>query len=871
MFLRTFKILLLTGLLLISLASLAQISDITPIDDLQQPVDTITTALDTLPTKQYKVSLDKIDCIVKRRSDSSYYEQATNVVEMYGNAVIEYCDMTLEAEQINYNTKTQIAEAFGVKDSTGFVTKYAIFNDGTQELQYESLKFNFKTQKGIVQQLVTKQGEGVVRGKKVKKKDEDEYFVKDLIYSTCNLDHPHYYFTFGKAVYKNDKFAAGKHLNLYIKDIPTPLYFPFAIFPMEQGKRAGFTRFGPGYDQTRGFSLSGLGWYQPINDNMDVEATADYYTSGSYNINTRLNYIKRYKHRMNLDFRYSKFKNINFNEAIGGQYENSFEFRYTFNQDPKVWPTANLNANIQLGQRNFRQFNVVDPQERLNNNYSSSISFNKSFRTLPVSFSSNIRYNQNTQSNVVSLSLPEINLSTSTLTPFRGISKPGKQNPLETLSVRYTSNYKNRINSIDSIFFNNPLNEISNVDFGATHSIPVSLNMKFLKYFNFSPSVNYNESWTNETFRQRWNSETNRIERDTIREFRTARWYTPSAGINTTVYGGKTFKPDSKIQAIRHVMRPSVSFSYTPDFKQVETSKGRYFNQVQYNADGDMRYYSIFDGAIVGGPPQQEGGSINFNLGNNLEMKVKSKKDTTNGGIKKVKIFESLNFNTSYNLGADSLKVAPISFSGNTTLLDKFRINLSGNFNPYEIDPVTGRRINTLTLSNGKLPILNRASMNISGNLKSKASNEHLETEAQLINNPLYPGEQLFADNYHRSYVNFNIPWDLGFNYSLNYGKQYLPNNQSNTTLSNKVLFNFNFNLTDNWKVQGKSGYDFDTKSINYTNFRIHRDLHCWQMSFNWSPVGVYKQYYFTISPKSSMLRDLKIDKKRTVFDNFRD
>ena len=872
---RTYNVLVLTLLLLICSNSYSQFgNELQKADDVTDDSETEvsdTTKINPELSKKYRISVDRLDCVVNRTSDSSRYVRETSVYEMYGNARIEYCDKILEANQINYNTKTGIAEAFGVKDTLGNIQEYAIFNDGGQELQYAQLAFNFKTQKGRVNQLVTQQGEGIVRGEKVKKINDEESFVHNLRYTTCNLDHPHYYFTFNKAMYKNDKFAAGKNLNLYIKDIPTPLYFPSAIFPMERGKHAGLTRAAPSYDQQRGFSLSNVGWYQPINDNMDAQATADFYTSGSWNLNANYAYIKRYKHRMNFGFRYSYVKGDGISDVLGRDIQNSFQLNYTFNQDPKVWPNANLNANISLGQSNYKQLNVTDPTERLRNTYTSSVSFNKQFRNLPVSLSSNLRYNQNTQSNAVSLSLPEVNLSTSTLYPFRGLSKPGKSNPFETLTLSYRSNYRNKVNSVDSVFFDNPIAEIGNLNFGASHSVPVSANFKLLKYFNISPSFNYNEVWANETYRQNWDPDLERIVRDTVREFRTARWYTPSVGLNTTVYGMKQFKPESKIQAIRHVIRPSLSFNYNPDFRDVETSNGRYFEEVQFNEQGDTRLYSVFDGTLFGGPPSQPGGSIGLNVGNNLEMKVKSKKDTVDGGIKKIKIFESLSFNTNYSLAADSLNLSNIRFSGNTTLFDKFRINLNGSFNPYEIDGETGRVINRFRWREGGLPELTNASFRLSGSLNSKRSTDEAVAEAQLVQNPLYPGEQLFVDNYLNRYVDFTIPWDLSFNYTMNYRKSYLPEFEETTSFSNAVSGNFDFLLTDNWKVSGKTGYDFESGQVNYTNLSINRDLHCWQMSFNWSPIGSFKQYMFTISPKSSMLSDFKLEKRRTVYQNFAD
>lgn len=876
--LRRHIIFVLTALLLIGTNSYAQVQQLEQPSKrkvLRQSVDnegSDSLKVDSVNSNalNYKISLDQIDCEIKRRSDSSKYIRATNILELYGNARIEYCDMILEADQINFNTETKIAEAKGLKDSLGHYTSYAKFTQGDQKMEYHQLSFNFETQKGKIRQLVTQQGEGIVRGEEVKKINENEAFIRGTMYTTCNLDHPHFHFTFQKTKIKTNKFVAGKNLNLYIKDIPTPIYFPFAIFPLERGKRAGFTRIAPSYDQQRGFNFSNVGWYQPINDNMDALVRSNFYTSGSWDVNTSFNYIKRYKHRMAFNFNYSKVRGIGISNALGVNLTNSFQLNYQFNQDPKVWPNSGLNANINIGQQNFKQLNVYDPNQRLNNNYNSSISFNKSFKSIPVSLSSNVRYNQNTQSNLVSLSLPSLNLSTTTLYPFRGLDKPGKKNPLSTLTMSYRSSFRNQVSTVDSLFFANPVKEIGNAQYGVQHAIPISANFKLLKYINFSPSVRYNEIWTPNTIRKTWDTDAKKVVKDTVDGFRTARWYSPSIGVNTTVYGMKQFSKGG-LRAIRHVMRPSLSLSYSPDFTKVNTSKGRYFEEVRINDNGDTQQYSVFENSLMGGPSSYSGGSVNFSLGNNIEIKVKPK-DAEEGDeedLKKIKLFESLNFSTSYDLAADSLNLRPISMNGNTTLFNNFRVNISGNFNPYQVND-DGRRINQFLVKQGKLADLTNASFRLSGSLNAKANQQAAKQEAQLIENPLYLGEQLFVDNYYGKYVDFTIPWNVSFNYNLGYSKSYGLNQVVNKRTTNAITGNIDFKLTDNWKINGSTGYDFEQGKLNYTNIQINRDLHCWQMSFNWSPVGDFKRYMFTISPKSSLLKDLKVEKKRTVYQNFK-
>ncbi len=836
----------------------------------EQPLDNnpkAIQAVDTLPETnlQYKISKNSIDCIVNRRSDSSRYNAKTKIVELYGNAVIEYCEMRLEADEIHYNTQTGDAEAFSVKDSLGNITKYALFTDGQQEMQYEYLRYNFKSQKGNVKTLVTKQGDGVVWGKKVKQIEPGQYYVKGTRYSTCNLEHPHYYFTFDKAKIKNKKFAAGKNLNLYIKDIPTPLYFPFAIFPLERGKRAGFTRPRVGYDRERGFALQNVGWYQPINDNMDASLAADFYTSGSWNFNTRYRFQQKYKYRVNLDFGYSTVKGFDVSDALGLNLQNSYQVNLSFNQDPKVWKNSNLNATISLGQRNFKQINVTNPTDRLNNQYNSSISFNTKFPNSPFSLASNLRYNQNTQSKKVNLSLPELNFSMSTIYPLRGLNKTGKQGLFDNLNMNFRSNFRNSLESADSLFFDNPIQSIGdNSIYGARHSLPIAASFKVAKYFTFTPNISYTESWTSRNYNYSWDG--TQVVRDTTNTFRRAGWYSTGVGFNTRIYGMRQFNK-GKLYAIRHVMTPTFSFNYNPDFTNLKSNGDAIFYNVQVDTLGNTRQYSLFEGAPFGGPPSSSGGSVGFNLGNNLEMKIRSDKDST--GFEKIKIFESLNLSTSYNLKADSLNLSPFIISGNTKLLKRINVNINGQFNPYAVDPKTGRTINTFSVKNGPLVDFVSGGFRISGSLNSKSSDEEQVKQINLINNPLYPGEQLFADNYFGNYIDLSVPWNVRLGYNLRYSKSYQPNDKRNYNVTNAVTANGNFNLTDEWRINYSTGYDFRKKELNYTNIGIQRDLHCWQMGFSWSPIGNFRQYNFVIQPKSSLLRGFKVEKKRTIYDNF--
>lgn len=864
---RVSHIILCTIFLFISTLSYAQ--DIT-LNRSSGDEEEVQDSIPETPPSKYRLSLDQIDCKVERASDSSRYITKTKIVEMYGNASITYCGNVLMADKIFYNTETGDAEAFGVKDSLGHILEYATFTEGGQEVQYEQLKYNFKSQRGKISQLVTKQGEGVVRGNQVKQTAPGEFFIKGTRYTTCNLQDPHYYFTFDKAKVKNDKFAAGKNLNLYIKDIPTPVYFPFAIFPLEQGKRAGFTRPAPAFDQQRGFNLSNVGWYQPISDSQDAIATVNAYTSGSWDLNVGYRYRKKYKYNATFNLSTSTLRGIDesVQDVLGDRLSNSFQANLNFNQDPKVWKNANLNASLNFGESNFKQINVNNPTERLTSTYRSSVSFNQTFPNSPFQISTAANYNQNTQTNAVTLSLPEGSISMSTIFPFRGLSKPGKPFFLENLNFSYRSNFRNQINTVDSIFFANPIGEISGANYGAQHTIPISASFKVLKHFTLSPGINYNEVWSGQNTVATYNQALQVLETDTTNIFRTARFYSTSVGLNTRIFGGKEFKNGT---AIRHVITPTLSFGFNPDFTDLRSRGEDVIYQEQIDAAGTLRDFTLFDGSLFRPNLSESGGNIGLNINNNLELKVRNKNDST--GFKKIKIFESFDISTSYVLQADSLNLRPITVSGNTRLFDKVSINVAGLFQPYAINPNTGFRFDRFELSeNGRLADFVSGNFRMSGSLKSKQGDGDQIQEVSLIQNPLYPGQQLFADNYSNSYIDFSIPWDLRLNYNLGFNKTFRVLDgelEEDVRVTNAVSGSVNLGITDEWRVDLNSGFDFVENELNFTRINILRDLHCWQMGFNWSPVGDFRNYLFSISPKSSLLSDLKVEKRRTQFDDF--
>lgn len=775
--------------------------------------------------------------------DSIVFEVDDQRVFLYKNAQVNYEDVELKADFIRVNWSDKTVLASGMPDSTGKIAGRPVFKQGTDEFKSDTMRYNFDTKKGIVTNISTQQGEGYIHGQTVKKLDEYTY-IRHGYYTTCNLDSPHYYIAANKLkVIPNNKIITGPAW-LVIADIPTIAAIPFGLFPNTKGRSSGIVIPAYGESGQLGFFLKNGGYYFGLSDKIDLELNGDIYSLGSYAARMHSNYKNRYHYSGAFAFSYEVIKQSEPDLADYSQLK-TFFIRWNHSQDPKANPSSIFNANVNAGSTNFYQTGTTAGSNYLANSFSSSISWSKSFPGKPFNLSSGITHSQNSATHEVSLTAPSVVFNVSTLYPFAKKNPEGTPKWYEKINVSYTTNLQNQLTEKDSLFFREQsLDKMRN---GMQHSIPVSTSLKVFKFFNLTPSFSYNERWYLQTIRKNYINDTLYI--DTVKNFRAARDFATSLSIQTRIYGMAQFK-NAKIAAIRHVITPSVSFSYRPDFGEKKFGYAKYYTDVS----GRETQYSIFEQGIFGGPAFGKYGFAGFSLDNNLEIKVKQVTDTAIN-LKKIKLLESLSFSTGYNLAADSLNWSQISMAARTTLFDRMNISANARFDPYVIDS-NYRNINVLEINrNNRLARFTNASISTGFNLnvskKTNTTAKATDTELNQINNN--PDD----------YIDFTIPFNLRVDYSLNYNVT----NPQNKIFTQALGFSGDVSLTQNWKVTFNSGYDFKLKDFSYTSIGIYRDLHCWEMHINWIPFGPNQQYNFQINVKSAVLQDLKLVKKRNQYD----
>ncbi|RNC88664.1 MAG: LPS-assembly protein LptD [Allomuricauda sp.] len=863
------------------------------------PLDPISTK-DSLETDSVanKPSL-LLDKIKYKAKDYVRINQKEQKIYLYNEAEIYYQDTELKAGVIVLDYVKNEVYAGRIKNpSDSTYSQLPQFKQGNQEVIPDSIRFNFDTQKALIWNSRTEQQAGLgsagsatgigggsdamkVLAQLTKKENDSVYFLKDgkLTTSKDTLD-PDYYIRVRKA-----KFVPGKKIiagfsNMYLVDVPTPIALPFAYFPLSTGRAPGLLFPSFGNDPQRGYFLQNLGYYLPINDYVDFSVLGDFYTNGSYGFRTQSIYTKRYRFRGNVNFR---FENLITSQKGFDDFSRStiYNLQITHTQDPKANPNSRFSASVNLGSSNYyrNSANQVNLANTQNNNLSSSISYSKTFPAYPsVNLNISATHNQNTNTEAINLTLPTLQASMERVFPFA--KRDGiKKGIIQNLNLQYNLRAENRITTTDSLFFTSRMFENARV--GARHTIPLTTNFKVAKYFSVSVGGNYEDVWAFETFQRGLDPndpESNReVVLDTISGFDRYNNYGLNASIGTTLYGTFNFGEDKKIQAIRHVMRPSIGWGFTPSFEQ--------FYESYIDNNGEEVLYSRFEGTLNGAPSLNKSNSLSFSLQNTIEAKVRDK-DSTVLEPKKISILNNLNFSTAYNFEADSLKLSPIGFNGGTNILNnKMSINFSGSLDPYAIDN-NGRRINTFNISNGGgLFRLTRASINIGYSFDSNTFKKKDKDEGD-------GGDERGDDNYRAtsggrtddlfgtgidSGLNNNfgaqrkadedienptyaakLPWDLRLAYATTYNNS----NRQNEFTNNSLMFSGNIELSPRWSLGFSSGYDFKNKGFTLTQFRFARNLKSFDLNFNWVPFGRNERWDFFIGISSSILRDLKWEQR---------
>ena len=856
--------------------------------------DSLFTTKDSIVTpkraiKPKKKSESTFDSKVNRTAvDSVIQDMKEKVIYYYGNAVVKYEDIVLEANYMEFDLNTNVVRAKGIPDSTGKLTGTPVFTQGETKFEAEEMSYNFQTKRGVIHKVWTEESGGYLHGDKIKRMDDNTINIQSGGFTTCNLkDHPHYQFRFSKAkVIPDDKIVTGP-VYVTIADVPLPIGLPFAIIPNAKGQRSGIIMPTYGESENRGFYLENGGYYWAINEHYDLQLLGDIYTRGSWAIKPTFRYNQRYKHNGSLALGFAVNK-IGSKGAADYNKSTDFKIKWTHKQDTKSHPRHNFSADVNIISSNYNKYNPTTSNEYLSNTFKSSIAYQTNFAG-KVYLTLNASHSQNTLTKQVTVTLPEATVTVNRFYPLQKLGKPGKKHWYKDLNINYTMNAKNYVSGIDSLLFPTGWSENMSAWFnnlqkftqnGIKHTIPVNLPIKLFKHFTWTTSLTFNDYMYFSRVERHWNEADSCLVLDTITGFRNLIDYNVSSNITTKIYGMVNFRK-GPIRAIRHVFTPTIGFSYRPDFSD---PKWHVYNTYVDGA-GELQTYNMFMNALYGTPSQNKSGLITYNFNNTLEMKVPSKSDTITG-LKKIVLLESLGFSGNYDLTKDSLRFSYLSVNARTTLFKKLKVSYSSVWDPYVIDS-SGKRLNRFeVIENHRLFHKNSSAWSFSlswsfsqNDLKKwrDANNAQTNDFQDEITRRAHGSEFVTEGELDdilgnpKSYIDWSTPWSVTLSYNLRHSSNLtyaafmgIATNQVVQTLN----ISGDISFSPKWKVSFSTGWDFTNHGLSYTSLNIYRDLHCWEMRFNWIPIGSYKSWNFTINVKAQALQDLKLTKKKDFRDN---
>ena len=861
------------------------------------PTDSLPVSLDTLSGVDSSKIVPRNGItteITYFAEDSIVTEFATSRVYLYNKAWFEYGTIRLDADLIIIDWKNSEIFASGVTDSLGNVAGNPFFKDGqtVYEIRKE-MRYNFKTQKAIIKDVVTEQQDGVLRGETIKKTEDGSIYMDHGYYTTCKLSKPHWHISSKKIKSVEGKQVVSGPFNMYFNGIPTPLGLPFGIIPNTPEEKASGIIF-PSYGQEkiRGLWLRDFGYYFALNDYIHARLTGDVYSKGGYGIKSQAVYNKRYRFAGGFNIDFQKFKSPE-TELNPVDYNT---FRINWNHTPESRGNSRFSASVNAGSTSY--FNNVISQNNFNNNITadlqSNVNFSKTFSGTPFSLSSSLRHSQSIQTGEVSLGLPTLSVAMNRQNPFKNV----KFEPLKTLNLSYNFDFQNSItnrvpqqfgadndltggsSSAPELIPFTPENFsllLRNASNGAQNRIPVSSNFTLFKYFTGTASASFNEIWYLQKINYYYNPAQERVDKIIEDGFNRVSYYTSSFNLNTNLYGFYNFKK-GKIQTIRQHIQPSFGFSYTPDFS--DPSFG-YYQDVRVNDEGDTQRFSRHEGFLYGGAPLGESRALSINIRSVLEAKLLSESDTAEATTKKIPLLENIDFGTSFNFAADSFQLAPFNIRARTSFFDrKLSVNFSTTLDPYATSAYTTnnelesvRRINEYSWNNGQgLGTIRNASLNLNASLNPSGAKNQGEVRDQITDDFLQQGgvmNEVVESEINRivtdpsQYIDWSIPWNLTFGYNLAYNKQ----TSGAQNITQTVTISGDVSISDKWKINLNTGYDAQANEITQTMIGIARDLHCWQMNVNWIPFGKFTSYSIDIRVKSSLLSDLKVSRRRSFFD----
>lgn len=847
------------------------------------------------------ISKDAIeDQIDYSAADSMYFDIKNKQIHLYGSATVKFQNMNMEANYIIIDWKENTMSAEGKKQETGEWLGKPKFKDGEQEFTTAKMKYNYKTNKGIIYDAQTQQEGLNIIGEKGKffgvGKDTTKHNIiynRNAIFSTCTLEHPHFGIRSNKQKIVQDKVAIVGPCNLIIGDIPTPLWLPFGFFPMKLGVKTGLI-FPQNYQYSPawGFGLDRVGYYIPINDKVDLQLTTDIYLKGTVRLHAITRYNQRYKYngQVTADFSYQRTE-----DAKGGiSYQPAGSLQWSHTQDSKANPYRSLGGSINIQTGNYQKNNLTSASARLNSSLNSNMSYRQRFDK-PFDLSASFAHSQNTNTRLVNISFPVVNFQTQNLYPFKRKVQTGGERWYERIQMRYSGEAKNQFTATDTTLFKQ--STLDSAKFGVRHNVSTSTSFNLLKYFNFTPSVNYKEVWYFKTqdkrfdptlelepidtlfnpedssdFQVRYDTTYGKVITDEMWSFKPLRQFNAGASMSTKIFGTVLFKK-GKIRGLRHVITPTVGFNYTPDYTNPDWGYFKYV-QTDLRDDEQLRYSIYQNNRAVGYDQPPTGGkqmALNYGFGNNFEAKV-MKKDST---LKNVKLFNTISVGGSYNFAADSMRWSVVSIGGNTGLfnnLSSFRFQVV--MDPYDFDRTTGRRLNDLNIkTNGKLLHLTTWNANISTNITVERLRDFIkgdDTDKKVANQPRREeGTEASLTNLAEPEDFLSLFENFTISHNLTVSQRYYATagKDSIAITTHTISSRGSIKLTPNWNIiVGNFGYDFSSKRITYPDFSFARDLHCWEMGLSWQPQ--FGSYSFFIHVKPGKLDFLNIPYKKGIQDS---
>ena len=830
--------------------------------------------------------------VIYEASDSIVFTKG-GYAHLYGEGKVNYQNIELTSAIISMNMDSSTVYARGVADTTGVESGTPVFKDGETPYESKTMRYNFKTKKGFINNIVTQQGEGYVTSKKAKKGANDEIYMGEGMYTTCdNPDHPHFYLKMSMAKVRPKKNVVFGPAQLVVEDVPLPIAVPFGFFPFNSSYSSGFIMPTYGDEMNRGFYLRDGGYYFAISDKMDLKVLGEIFTKGSWGLSAASNYNKRYKYSGSFNASYLVTKT---GEKNMPDYSVSKDFRiqWSHRQDAKANPNSSFSASVNFATSSYDRSSLsslYNPQQYAQNTKASSVSYSRNFPEIGLNISGAFNITQNTRDSSLSMTLPDVNISLNRIYPFKRKKAAGDERWYEKISLQYTGSITNSISTKDNLLFKTPLTQWEN---GMQHKIPVSATFNLFKYINIVPSFNYTERWYLRKVKQSYDpspASNDHVRRDTINGFNRVYDYNLALQMNTKLYG--MYKPlfmKSKEIQIRHVFTPTVSYTYTPNFGK---SRYGYYDTYTYtDEDGEVRTveYSPYEGAVYGYPGKTMSQNISFSVDNNLEMKMKSDKDTT--GYKKISLIDQLGASLSYDVA--NKKWSDLSMNLRLKFPNNYTFNMNASFATYAYqfdengNVVVGDRTEwsygrfgrfqgysgsfSYTLNNDTFKkLFGKKDENEDKNKKKKEDSEDEEedteeSENQNNNSNMRKTEKASVDS--DGYLAFKFPWSISLSYSYSIREDRTKNINIKKmrypySLTHSLNVSGNFKIGSRWNMTYSTGYDFTTKEMSMTTLNITRDLHCFNMSCG-LVFGPFTSYNFSIRANSSMLTDaLKWDQR---------